>query len=66
MPPGPGPYSLGDRVSMADLYLVPQCANAARFGISPDDWPRLKAIVEACLDTEAARATRPEAVRPPR
>jgi glutathione S-transferase len=51
---------------MADLYLVPQCANAARFGIRLDEWPRLATIVDACLDTEAARSTRPEAVRPPR
>lgn len=45
----PGPYCYGDRVTLADLCLVPQMFNARRFKVPLDDFPRLTAIADACM-----------------
>jgi maleylpyruvate isomerase len=37
----PGPFCFGDRPSLADLCLVPQLANARRFGVDVNAFPRL-------------------------
>src|SRR3981189_3575051 len=36
-----GPFCFGATPSMADLCLVPQLANARRFGVDPKTYPRL-------------------------
>ena len=50
--PDEGPYCFGDRVTLADLCLVPQLYNARRFGVDIR-WPRLAAIETACLSLDA-------------
>lgn len=57
----PGPYCLGGRVTIADLCLVPQMFNAARFRVPVDDFPRLNAIMAACMTLPAFAAARPDA-----
>ena len=48
----PGPFCFGERPLLADLCLVPQLANARRFGVEVNAFPRL-------LEAEAAaKATR--------
>lgn len=42
-----GKYCVGDDVTLADLYLVPQLYNAARFGVDMDAFPMLKRVAEA-------------------
>ncbi len=37
----PGPFCFGAAPTMADLCLVPQLANARRFGVDVDAYPRL-------------------------
>jgi maleylpyruvate isomerase len=37
----PGPFCFGDKPSLADLCLVPQLANARRFGVDVSAFPRL-------------------------
>ena len=37
----PGPFCFGDQPSLADLCLVPQLANARRFGVDVNGFPRL-------------------------
>lgn len=54
-----GPYCFGEQVTLADLCLVPQMANARRFG-ARTDWPRLEAVEAACLALPAFDAARPE------
>lgn len=54
-----GPYCFGAQVTLADLCLIPQMANARRFG-ARTDWPRLEAIEAACLALPAFDAARPE------
>jgi maleylpyruvate isomerase len=56
---GPGPYSFGASVTLADLCLVPQLANARRFGVDLR-WPRLVQIEAACLALDAFKAAAPE------
>jgi maleylacetoacetate isomerase len=43
----PGPFCFGDAPTIADLCLVPQLANARRFGVDVSAYPRL-------LEAEAA------------
>jgi maleylpyruvate isomerase len=47
-----GPYCFGDQVTLADICLVPQLANARRFGVQMR-WPRLEAAEAACQALEA-------------
>jgi maleylacetoacetate isomerase len=58
-----GRFSLGDRLSMADLYLVPQVRNARRHGADISACPHVLAIYDACMDLPEARATDPEVVK---
>jgi maleylpyruvate isomerase len=48
----PGPFCFGAQPTMADLCLVPQLANARRFGVDVNAYPRL-------LQAEAAAKARP-------
>jgi len=54
-----GPYCFGAQVTLADLCLIPQMANARRFAARLD-WPRLESIEAACLALPAFDAARPE------
>lgn len=54
-----GPYCFGDQVTLADIFLVPQLANARRFGVAVH-WPRLLAVEQACLALEAFSRAAPE------
>ena len=58
-----GRFSVGDRVSMADLYLVPQVRNAKRHDADIAACPRVRAIYEACMELPEVRATDPEVVK---
>jgi maleylacetoacetate isomerase len=57
---GEGPYFLGERVSIADVCLVPQMYNARRFDIPLDAYPRLVEIDRACLELTPFRNAVPE------
>jgi maleylacetoacetate isomerase len=54
-----GRFSVGDTLTMADLFLVPQVGNAARFAADISAFSRVQAIYAACLATPEAQATRP-------
>lgn len=47
-----GPYCYGSSPSLADATLIPQLANARRFG-ADGDWPRIHAIAALCADHPA-------------
>lgn len=55
----PGPFAFGDRPTLADVCLVPQLANARRFGVDLR-WPRLSRAEDACLTLEAFAEAAPE------
>jgi len=56
----PGPYSFGADVTLADLCLVPQVANARRLKVPLDPYPNIVAIDAACAKLSAFEAARPE------
>jgi maleylacetoacetate isomerase len=61
----PGPFAFGGRVSLADIYLVPQVFNARRFHIPLDAYPKIVAVDAACAAhkafQDAAPASQPDA-----
>ncbi len=56
-----GPFSLGSAPTLADICLVPQLANARRFGVELGPFPRICAAEAACAALPAFAAARPEA-----
>jgi maleylacetoacetate isomerase len=56
----PGPYACGSEVTVADICLVPQVANARRLKVPLDKFPKIAAIDEACLKLAAFDRARPE------
>lgn len=57
---GPGPYTFGPQVTLADLCLVPQVANARRFKVPLDRFPKIVAADAACQLLPAFDKARPE------
>lgn len=56
----PGPYAFGDKVTQADVCLVPQVFNARRFKTPLDAFPKILAVEEACAKLPAFDKARPE------
>ena len=56
----PGPYAFGDKVTLADVCLVPQVANARRFNVPLDRFPNIVAVDAAASKLPAFDAARPE------
>jgi maleylacetoacetate isomerase len=63
--PGPapnaqGPYAYGAEVTLADICLVPQVANARRLKVPLDPYPKIIAVDAACAKLAAFEQARPE------
>jgi maleylacetoacetate isomerase len=56
----PGPYACGDKVTIADICLVPQVANARRLKVPLDKFPKIVGVDAACLALDAFDRARPE------
>ncbi len=56
----PGPYAFGAAVGLADICIVPQVANARRFDVPLDRFPKIVAVDAAALQLPAFDAARPE------
>jgi maleylpyruvate isomerase len=56
----PGPYALGAEMTLADICLVPQMANARRFKVPLDRFPKIVGIDAACAKLAAFEQARPE------
>ena len=56
-----GKFCLGDTVTLADVCLVPQIANARRFRCPLDDFPHSVAIADAAAELPAFRSAHPAA-----
>nr|KAF6484783.1 glutathione S-transferase zeta 1 [Rousettus aegyptiacus] len=54
-----GKYCVGDEVSMADLCLVPQVANAERFKVDLTLYPTISRINKSLLALEAFQVSHP-------
>ncbi len=56
-----GKFCIGDKVTAADCFLVPQVYNAIRFEIDMNDYPIIKKINANCLSMEDFKQAGPEA-----
>ncbi len=54
-----GRYCHGDTPGMADVFLVPQVANALRYRCPLDSYPTIRRINEECLKLEAFAKAQP-------
>ena len=54
-----GKFCLGDTVTLADVCLVPQIANARRFHCPLDDFPHSVAIADAAAELSAFKSAHP-------
>ena len=54
----PGPFCFGDTPTIADLCLVPQLANARRFGVDVSAYPRLLKAEAAAKEHQGVRGRR--------
>ena len=55
-----GPFCFGDKPTLADLCLVPQLANARRFGVDVNAFPRLLKAEAAAKATKAFADAAPD------
>lgn len=55
-----GKFCHGDRVSMADICLVPQVYNAHRFNCPTDDYPLLMGIYDNCMALQSFADAQPD------
>ncbi len=54
-----GRYAVGDELTLADVFLVPQIFTALRFEVPLEPFPRAARIYQACMQLEAAIASSP-------
>lgn len=54
------PYSMGENVTMVDVYLIPQVYNALRFKQDMTKYPKIMRVYEACNELELFKAAAPE------
>ena len=57
----PGSFAFGDKITLADLCIVPQVYNARRYKVPLDDFPRVVAVDAAARKHPAFAAAAPEA-----
>jgi maleylacetoacetate isomerase/maleylpyruvate isomerase len=57
---GPGPYAFGPKITLADVYLVPQVFNARRFSVPLDAYPKILAVDAACAELRAFQDAAPD------
>ncbi|MDB5618755.1 maleylacetoacetate isomerase [Tardiphaga sp.] len=55
-----GPFCFGISPTLADLCLIPQLANAKRFGVDLDSFPRLQAVASAAAELKAFSDASPD------
>jgi maleylacetoacetate isomerase len=58
--PERGSYCFGDSPTVADVFLVPQVANAIRGKVDLAPFPRVKRIYEACMQLPAFSRSHPD------
>ena len=59
-PTAAAPYAVGGRLSLAEIYLVPQIYNARRFDVDMSVYPKLEAIDAHCTAQDAFAAAHPD------
>ena len=54
-----GPFCLGDELTAADLFLIPQVYNGKRFGVDFSEFPTISMINDYCLKKEPFKLADP-------
>ena len=54
-----GRFCFGDKVTAADIFLIPQVASGNRFGVKLDAYPLVRKIEENCLKEDAFMKAHP-------
>jgi maleylpyruvate isomerase len=60
-----GNFSVGNEVSLPDLFLIPQCYAALRNEVSLSEFPRIEKIYTHALETPEVKASHPDRFKPP-
>lgn len=55
-----GVYAVGDEVTLADAYIVPQMFNAVRFGVDIEKFPIISRVAAAAKALPAFAAADPD------
>ena len=50
---GTGPYCMGEQLSLADVYLIPQVYNALRFNMDLNNYPKITHVFTHCNQLHA-------------
>jgi glutathione S-transferase len=58
--PESGSFSYGSTPTVADLFLVPQVANALRYKVDITDFPRVRRIYDSCMSLPAFSRSHPD------
>jgi maleylacetoacetate isomerase len=58
--PESGSYCYGDAPTVADVFLVPQVANAIRYKVDIAGFPRTRRIYDACMKLDAFAKAHPD------
>jgi maleylpyruvate isomerase len=56
----PAPYAFGAEVTLADICVAPQVANARRLKVPLERFPKIVAIDASCAKLPAFEKARPE------
>lgn len=59
-----GKLSIGDDLTLADLFLIPQCYNALRFDIELKTYPTVHRIYQHALTLPTCQAAHPDRYKP--
>jgi maleylacetoacetate isomerase len=59
-----GKFSVGDQITAADLYLIPQVYNANRFDVSIQDFPLLNRIWTEAMKVPEVKMSSPDTFKP--
>ncbi len=59
-----GKYSIGDEITAADLFLIPQCYNAIRWEVPLAQFPNVERIYKSAIQTEAYKLSEPDRFKP--
>lgn len=62
--PQSGRYCWGDELGLPDFFLIPQLYTAPRFGVKPEEFPRLHQIFKNALELPSCEKARPEHFQP--
>lgn len=59
-----GLFSIGNTLTFADLFLIPQCYNAGRNDVPLSEFPTIQKIHEQAIQTEACMKSSPDRFKP--